>query len=496
MLPFTKQCLCGYWLVAVRLRKQCLEAVKRQQEYNSCIRQEKLAEKAKVTQPIVSRFLSCNESISERNFEKIIKHLFGNKAKWSDYGDYFEYQRSGSTQTAENLISYEPIPKNIRYTKHTERFRGFINSRLNNFVGRQYVFDEIKDFQVRSTSGYITILGNPGDGKSAIAANYLNINPDNNIFYFNIRKSDENTVTKYLKSTCGQLNERFGLNMPQDDPENWQNGNFLNQLMVMASSRLEVTGAKLMVVIDALDEAAPTLSNLVSPNPLYLPQQLRPNIYCLLTRRQTYTIDGIDLRDTRHIDLTSPEYIKRVNDDVEKYVRKYLGHPEDGILLHQQLLKIGKTKEDFIKIMIDKSKGNFMYLTLVMFDIVKGKYQELENLERLPETLEEYYIKHWELLDMDNNKLPRYVLGALLSSKNAITLDTVANYLKDAEPSITADAIKPALENWWQFLQTIHTNSDPRFEIYHESFREFLSRKIDEDKIIIRSSQISYFESI
>ncbi len=321
-------------------------------------------------------------------------------------------------------------PKQIRYTEHTEIFKRFIDYRLGTFVGRQYIFDEFHKRQKDTSSGYISIVGNPGDGKSAIAANYLQRNPENNIFYFNIRGKQINTVSGYLKAMCNQLNDQFGLGMSLDNPDYWTNGALFNEILDRVGYRLKNASRKLTIVVDALDEAEYMQTGPGKPNPLYLPECLPDNVYFLLTRRKTFELNRMCFNTHKILDLTSQEYKLQIAQDVTLYLQNYLSDSKKGTNLYNHIKKLAITPSDFIDLMVEKSKGNFMYLTLVTEDIYKGVYQNLEDLSRLPETLEGYYEDHWMLLDMDNHPERRLVLRAFLDSEIPISIELVSKIMR------------------------------------------------------------------
>jgi hypothetical protein len=50
------------------------------------------------------------------------------------------------------------------------QFQSLIQDKTEGFVGREYVFDAIQAFIQDNKKGYFTIIGDPGQGKSAILA--------------------------------------------------------------------------------------------------------------------------------------------------------------------------------------------------------------------------------------------------------------------------------------------------------------------------------------
>lgn len=459
--------------------------------------------KIKPSEPTLSRFLQ-GKGIEYDNAKHFLSNLY--KSKWKDaqWDIWLELATDDDIPTSPSTESsivpddpYKAEDSQIRYTKYTNQFKEFIEVRRVGFVGRQYIFDDISQRQRSMPSGYISIVGNPGDGKSAIAVNYLQRNPEDNIFHFNIRRTGQNTVAGYLESICNQLDNKFGLGMQLDDPANWTNGVLFNEILERVGHRLRPTLNKLVMVVDALDEVEAMSTGPGSPNPLYLPETLPKNVYCLLTRRKTFELGGLHISDSsRAIDLTAAEYKQAIEADVTLYVQLYLGHEDKGLALYNRLRELGKTPEDFTQLMVTKSRGNFMYLTLVIPAIVKGLYKNLDDLSKLPNDLEEYYEQHWALLDMPNKPFRRYVLRVFLDTQNAIPIDQVRKYLKSYDNSVKEEDINQALVGWWQFLQESLYFGIKKYQIYHESFREFLVQKTRNDGKDVRQMQFDHFENI
>jgi hypothetical protein len=83
-------------------------------------------------------------------------------------------------------------------------FKTVIEDKTQIFCGRKFVFDAITAFIQNHQSGYFSILGDAGMGKSAISAKYIVDNPGT-ICFFNIRTDGTNRPDQFLKSICQQL---------------------------------------------------------------------------------------------------------------------------------------------------------------------------------------------------------------------------------------------------------------------------------------------------
>ncbi|NJN56977.1 MAG: helix-turn-helix domain-containing protein [Leptolyngbyaceae cyanobacterium SL_5_9] len=423
--------------------------------------QTKLAERVKSSQPVMSRMIRSREPF--RDLDLLIKIC-----ETLAVGDYKQYLENHDSALALDNRS------NIRYTDWTNSFKWFINPRLEGFVGREFVFQEIQGFFDSKDRGYFTVVGDPGDGKSAIAANYLNQNPKQNSFFFNIRSGGHNTTSSFLESTCQQLIKRYGLSLKPQPDRDWTDGSFMQRVLAGAEAKLDHDN-KLILVVDALDEADLTQQKEYT-NPLYLPQAIPKNIYFLLTRRRDKSLEERLRFDSpsKTLDLKNPRHQSDVMQDVAKYIKNYIAADSDGSELQQQINKFGLALDDFCLKLYEKSQGNFMYLTLVLPEIAVGSYQDLDTIDHLPTGLINYYNEHWNLMKMDENPFKIYVIATLAKVYRPVPLQEVVRYVSQAATDVTERMVIRALEGWWQFLHCEQNGQEFCYQIYHESFRDYL----------------------
>ncbi|WP_205748620.1 MULTISPECIES: ATP-binding protein [Nostocales] len=361
-------------------------------------------------------------------------------------------------------ISPELIPfVSLSHSTITTEFTTLIADKTEIFCGREFVFNAINQFINNNQSGYFTILGDAGMGKSAIAAKYIVDNPGT-ICFFNIRTDGTNRPDQFLKSIRQQLVNRFNL-------QNAENDN-LSTLLTKASEKL-ADSEKLVIVIDALDE----VNQEGNSNLLNLPMYLPDNVYLILTRRP-YNSDDKRLTlspDTKYVELDLRQYQDNSKDDIKAYILEFMALPKYQPRLDNWINKQnGLSKVQFIDTIAAKSENNFMYLRYVLEAIADGVYKD-EKLEELPAGLQGYYESHWRIMGMTKKPLPKdkikiiYVMCAL---KSAVSREMIVKYSQ--EDNLT---VQEVLKDWTQFLQEQKTYQPPRYRFYHESFRDFLQRQ-------------------
>ncbi|HEY9705166.1 MAG TPA: hypothetical protein V6C58_22200, partial [Allocoleopsis sp.] len=131
-------------------------------------------------------------------------------------------------------------------------FQALIDEKTRRFVGRQFVFDKFQEFINTQKQGYFTLVGDPGEGKSAIASHYIkDVVKYQCLYYFNVYSDSNNRADQFLKNICNQLIAYYQLDYKDLPPEATEDGNFFKKLLEEVSKKLGV-GEKLIIVIDAL----------------------------------------------------------------------------------------------------------------------------------------------------------------------------------------------------------------------------------------------------
>ncbi len=348
-------------------------------------------------------------------------------------------------------------------------FDSLIAERTKNFVGREFVFKAWDAFLVDNTqeSGYFIIKGEPGIGKTALIAQL--VKSRGYIHHFNISLQAINKPRQFLKSVCAQLIARFELEhetWPQDAEKD---GMFLNQLLEEASHKLE-EDEQLVIAIDALDEA--DITELPSrANVLYLPPNLPPNVFFVVTTRPKHDI---------RLEVLNP-YVLEVKaesehnlQDARRYITFFL--PDEQ--MQQRISDWNATPEQFTDKILAKSEGNFTYLHDVLPAIKAGRFVE-GRLDELPESLLGYYRSHWrKMKSRDEETFEKFyqpVVCVLAAVKEAVSIEQVEAYTE-----LTPNKIRDVIREWREFLyEEFNKERERLYSVYHTTFQEFLQDEVD-----------------
>ncbi len=358
----------------------------------------------------------------------------------------------------------------------------FIEEKTRDFVGREFVFDAVNHFTDTHSRGYFFIRGDPGVGKTALAAQMVRVN--GYVHHFNIRSEGINTAELFLRNICAQLIAVYQLNYTSLPDEATQDGRFLSQLLEEVSGKLEV-GEKAIIVVDALDQVD-TSRSLLSSNPLYLPLTLPQGMYIIVTMRKVPLALRLECEQaTLDIEHDSAANIA----DIHNYVERATARPGIQAYIATQ----GMDTESFTELLVQKSGGNFMYLHYLLPEIERGSSKEL-SLGVLPTGLSNYYEDQWRRIrgrdeeDWFKYKLP--IIMALTVVKEPISIDLIADFSGVRERT----RIREVLSEWAPFLheeQVIFEGSlQRRYHIYHPSFQDFITRKeeVEDERVSLRQA--------
>ena len=375
----------------------------------------------------------------------------------ANYGQVFQYYSEGAPSLKDSIRS--------------EQFRAVVDDRNKTFVGREFVLEQVDRLikGANGDSGYITIKGEPGIGKTAIAS-VLVIR--GYVHHFNIATGNIRTPRQFLQNVCAQLILRYGLPYTTLPPHAADDGGFLAQLLSEAADAARASGQlPVVIVVDALDEADRAEPG-SGANRLFLPRTLPPGVFVIVTTREESDPElVVDTETEIWIRDDDPENKK----DVADYVRRFLaGHSQD---LGAQLAEAGFDVDEFVERVTVASEGNFMYLVYVLRDLASRRLSldPERAVAGLPKGLTGYYQQHWtKMKDSDNTLFTtrqRPVLCFLAISLEPVTLMQLVEWAQ-LEPG----DVSQVLSDWHEFLNC-DTGTPEHYRIYHRSFAEFLDKQ-------------------
>ena len=247
---------------------------------------------------------------------------------------------------------------------------------------------------------------------------------------------------------------------------------FFQNLLKAAADQRDQTkpGEKIVLVVDALDEAGTPANQ----NVLGLPRALPAGVYLIVSQRPvevTLVVEG-----PRHVEPLKAEDENNLA-DMRAFLEKALTWP--GI---QKALGEGRISDSqFVETLLEKSRGVWIYLHYVVAEIEASRYSPLK-LDELPRDLWQYYADYWDRWreahsqTWDSVDLP--LLITLAAAQDSLTLDTLLALAGiDRKPDVS-ERIGEVLDFKWVPYLAVSTAGSYRF--HHASLRDFFNGAIDQ----------------
>ena len=453
-----------------KIRLDVLEKIMEEQGWGA----DELAERSGLSIQTVTRIL--NGEYIRRNSAKDLQEALADYATDSLFESKLGDPEAAS---ADQGLASSPSPLerlyracdllrgDLRHYVRVRQFTSLIEERTRDFVGRQWLFDALDGFLREHRSGYFLVRGKPGIGKTAFAAEVTRRRGC--VHHFNSRFTSLNRTEQFLTNVCAQLIGVFGL-PPTLPARAAEDCGILDDLLSKAVR--SHPHEKVLLVVDALDETEQKPSDL--GNPLALPTRLPQGSYMLLT------LCDVD-REPRFECPCQRLFLEQRSDGNLQDVRLFLHKQTAKSGIKAYIARHNLGKDGFVKLLEDKSQGNFMYLRCVLPEIEAGRFAD-RDWKELPEGLTNYYEQHWTLLrDADRTnwfgiKLP--ILLALATAREPVSVRLLADRLPKLPPASIRDVLR---HDRRQFLEQeqlrLGDATVTAWRLYHASFADFLRAK-------------------
>jgi hypothetical protein len=381
-------------------------------------------------------------------------------------------------------------------------FSDYITDRTRDFIGREWVFDKIDAWLIDPNAPrFFIITGEPGIGKTAIAAQLTQIR-DLNAHHFCIaRRADTIDPLEFARSTSQQLTriDGFAQGILQDSGVHVNaqqkihevHGQAINvQIEHLSVSAPSATIAfnrvvldplrrlyagdfdrPLLLLVDALDEAVQqrdleTIVDLLA-NARGLPPQVR---FVLTTRPEGAALRHFEQLNIPHLVLDAGRAENQA--DVQAYVRYRLDHSET---LRWRLAEETVEADTFIERVTEASQGNFLYLVWLLRSVEEG-IQRFDSLEALPKGLDGIYREFLRTRTVGQDierwrDSYRPLLGMLAAAQEPLTVEQLASFT-----GLDRQQAKDTLLDVEQFLDPVGADQG-QYRLYHQSVADFLSNE-------------------
>ena len=257
-----------------------------------------------------------------------------------------------------------------------------IAERARGFVGREWLVSELDEWLAGETGRAFVIVGEPGLGKSAIAAHLSQREDAVAVHFCSTGHGDSLAPLAFVANVVAALASRlpsFGDEVARRHPEEAREdaASAFHQLVVEPAHVIDPPEAPQLVIVDALDEAATrdgeTIVDLLAVHAQSLPRWLR---VVATTRPEAHV--------TRRLKALAPVELpaaRRENlEDVGEYLEDRLKEADLG----------EDAMESTVMALSEKAAGNFLYAKLVADALLAGDISQAE-IDALPPGLDAFY---------------------------------------------------------------------------------------------------------
>jgi hypothetical protein len=352
---------------------------------------------------------------------------------------------------------------------------------LDHFVGREWLLAEVDAFLRDHDRGYFILEAEAGLGKTTFLA-WL-VRERGYIHHFVELAPGLDGVGRGLKNLAAQLVLAYQLSAYEAEgvlPGAATRPDFLQRLLRQAADQRQ-DGEKIVLVVDALDEAGTPLNQNVLGLPLVLPE----GVFVIVSQRPVVVTLQVDTATTTRLCFSLAADSDNNRDDMRRFLQRAATWP--GIA--QALQEGGYTPEQFTTSLLEKCGGVWIYLHYVIHEIERGERSPLD-LDTLPDGMTQYYARYWgRLRDEDEGEwyevyLP--VLATLAAAQEAVTAERLIEW---ADVKLPERRLRRLLnERWRPFLTIAGQGQNARYRFYHATLREFFNGQVDREKLTTAES--------
>lgn len=380
-----------------------------------------------------------------------------------------------------------------------------IENLTKGFTGREWVFAEIDRWLQQSNERFFILTGEPGVGKSAIAAQLTQTRQDIAAYHFCIaRQISTIEPTNVLLSLAAQLIKSFPdygealvntvkpllLHINVDITietikdsvvqgvviENLHTQYPQQTLDIVLRQALTALPkppkAPIAILIDSLDGAATygSENNLVTL--LSSVDDLPPWVRFILTSRPDKQRVLSYFKTLKPCYYHLNERSDKSKQDIYRYVdRRVTSEPIQIQIQRSQILS-----EALINQITELSQGNFLYTKVLLDDIELGG-QSINNLAALPKSLNEFYYNFLLRLKAEWEAKYQLIFGILTVTKAPMTEVELANLLSE---QLSETELGQRLGVVQQFLDIVQNDrAESTYTVFHQTLKDYL---IDKEK--------------
>ncbi len=341
-------------------------------------------------------------------------------------------------------------------------FKLDIYRHIKDFVGRDWIINDIGKWIDKAKENLLFITGDPGSGKTALMAKLIQVFPQVGAYHFCIAKYETSLIPdKFIHSIASQLATQIPEVRELLSTLNLQTvafqetGTLMRQLIVDPLSQIK-REEPLVIIIDALDEALYFGNDNIVKLLYNWLDELPSWIKLIVTSRKVTDILSLfDYYKPNEIDVSRKEN----KHDIKQFV--------EGMLTQKNDFSLEKVDIDLIteKIII-KSEGIFLYAKSIVQNLL-SKTIHISDIESLPPGLSGIYQTNFDRLFTDFEKFEKikHTIEIILAAYKPLTKEELAlfNSMEESE-----------LRKQLNIVMAFFPEKEGAISVFHKSFADWL----------------------
>jgi WD40 repeat protein len=367
-------------------------------------------------------------------------------------------------------------------------FSDEIGRKSKGFVGRIWLTEQIDAWLLENKDQVFLLKGGPGTGKSTFLAYLSNHHPAVKAVHFCIRSREATRNPKRFIISLGSMiasqipayHKQLATLIQSESFLRKNPGDLLWDLIINPLGEVNADQDQVLVVIDAINESIEEgqsqIINLLS-------EQLRlerfpPWIRFLISTQPVSRVL------TAFQGYSGCELIIDKPDMNEKDLSEYLIAVITSCSFNEARKKQGWEidEKELERILLNSADGNFLYLNLILKDIISGYLKPTEQAF-FPSGLSEYYQRSFERIfkNIGTYEKTRKILDLILTSREPLPLSLLSD-LVDLSPKQIKELMEPIRE----FFEIEGSGDKITYRPFHSSFSDWLmGDKTDRDTSVI-----------
>lgn len=337
------------------------------------------------------------------------------------------------------------------------------------FTGREWLKKEVENWLINSKNRVLIIIGEPGIGKSSIAAWISHQFREQvvGIHFCTHRNTRTLNVFEFVANIVGQLHSQlpeYAKIVETKNPESRRAtaSDAFRELVIEPSRLIVRPDLTYFFIVDSLDEASlqegENIIDVLSEQAADLPDWLK---FFATTRPEENVVRKIKILNTYVLNAHRPENMS----DVKKYIDNKLFELDDELHFLNKIPAISFAIENL-------AQGNFLYASLII-GALESKTLSLHEIGELMPGLSSYYDKIFNRIFADYKEYSNDF--SVIFKVLAVSLGPIPAKLLLKICGFTPETLNKRLGRVKSFLRVYNYGDTQSYSLFHKSLADWLT---------------------